>query len=179
MIREGKPPHIVVTTDGEHSHDDCCSISKSDIIKTQCELMRNALSILGVPESHIHTLSLPDGDTSFDNQEIGKLRTIISQIKPVTILVPHWGKRWSDHLTNRDMGIQLASDNVSVYEYCKWMWLYNVWRGLDWKNAFTQRMTSEEYTLKLHAIDSFIKLLAPCGRPWNGVLAPTFLEVNQ
>lgn len=68
-----------------------------------------------------------------------------------------------------------GSAAVCVYEYCVWMWYYNVWR-LDWRNALTLKMTREEHSRKLAAEDIYVKSLAPCGKPWSGVLPPLFLE---
>ncbi len=67
---------------------------------------------------------------------------------------------------------------VTVYEYCVWMWYYNV-RHLDWRNALTLKMTSEEHRRKLAAVDIYTKALAPCGKPWSGVLPPVFLRANR
>lgn len=67
---------------------------------------------------------------------------------------------------------------VTVYEYSVWMWYYNV-RHLDWRNALTLKMTREEHRRKLAAVDIYTKALAPCGKPWSGVLPPVFLRANR
>jgi hypothetical protein len=59
------------------------------------------------------------------------------------------------------------------------MWYYNVWRGLDWKNAFRLNMNDDEHERKLKAMDAYVKPLAPCGKPWSGVLPKLFVEANR
>lgn len=179
LIREGRTPHVVVMTGGEGSHNGCCKTPKDDIVKARRNLTQNALAILGVPESHIHELNFPDGGIEMSNREVEKLKDIIDDIKPDSIFVPHWGEGWNDHVRTREIGLQLAPDGTEVYEYCVWMWYYNVWHGLDWRNARRLDMTTDEHKLKLQAMDAYIRPLAPCGHPWSGVLPPIFVKANR
>ncbi len=166
-------------TGGEGSHYGCCTLKAVEIKKSRRRLTRNVLSILGVPEENIHELDFPDGGISHDHSETHKLRLLINEINPDTILVPHWGEGWPDHVNTANIVREIALKNTSIYEYCVWMWYYNVWRGLDWKNAFRLEMTPEEHELKLKAMDAYIKPLAPCGRPWSGVLLDIFIKANS
>ena len=56
---------------------------------------------------------------------------------------------------------------------------YNVWRDLDWKNAAQLCMTPAEHRIKLDAMDAYIRPLAPCGKPWSGVLPKVFVKANK
>lgn len=179
LVKEGNAPHIVVMTGGEGAHKGCCSISKADIIKNRRQLTRNAMSILGVPDTHIHELNFPDGGISADHGQVEDLKRLIEDLKPQSIFVPHWGEGWSDHVKTAEIVKKLAPASAEIWEYCVWMWYYNIWRGLDWKNAAVLRMTSGEHSQKLKAMDAYIRPLAPCGNPWSGVLPKIFVEANK
>ena len=58
------------------------------------------------------------------------------------------------------------------------MWYYNVWR-LDWRSARLLRLDKDGFGLKLAAMDAYTKPLAPCGKPWSGVLPKVFLWTGR
>mgnify|MGYP003056762150 CR=1 FL=1 len=178
LVAEGNAPHVIVLTGGGDSHRGCCSTSESDIISARRELTHKAMSALGLPELNIHELDFSDGHISEGNAaEKKKLESLISEIHPDVILVPHHGEGWSDHLAVRDLGIELAN-NAEVYEYCVWMWYYRQ-KHLDWQNAYALKMTVAEHQKKLVAIGAYLSALAPCGKPWVGVLPKLFVEANS
>lgn len=178
LVAEGNAPHVIVLTGGGGSHRGCCSTSESDIISARRELTHKAMSALGLPESNIHELDFSDGHISEGNAaEKKKLELLISEINPDVILVPHHGEGWSDHLAVRDLGIELAN-NAEVYEYCVWMWYYRQ-KNLDWKNAYVLKMTEAEHQKKVEAIKTYHSALAPCDKPWVGVLPKLFVKANS
>lgn len=179
LVAEGRAPHVIIMTGGEGSHHGCCNVLKSDIIKARRGLTRNALEILGVPEKNIHELDFPDGGISEGCDQMVILSELIERLNPDTVFVPHWGEGWSDHVKTAEIVEKLVPEATAVWEYCVWMWYYNVFRGLDWKNAAVLQMTSQEHSLKLRAMDAYISPLAPCGHPWSGVLPPLFVKANQ
>lgn len=179
LVAEGNAPHIIVMTGGEGSHRGCCNVSGVEIKSARRMLTRDALSILGVPIENIHELNYPDGGISSEHPQTEKLKMLIDEIKPDSVFVPHWGEGWPDHVKTAEIVKSIVPDGTTIYEYCVWMWYYNVWRGLDWKNAAALRMTPEEHILKLRAMDAYTKPLAPCGNPWSGVLPPLFLKAHQ
>ncbi|MDE6160496.1 MAG: PIG-L family deacetylase [Muribaculaceae bacterium] len=179
LVADGRAPHIIVMTGGEGSHNGCCSTDRDEIIAARRKLTRNALSVLGVPESHIHELDYPDGEIDFRNEQTDRLKKMIQELRPDTIFVPHWGEGWPDHVRAAEIVRAVKPVGAEVWEYCVWMWYYNVWRGLDWKNAAVLNLTSAEHNLKLKAIDAYITPLAPCGNPWSGVLPRVFVEANR
>ena len=73
----------------------------------------------------------------------------------------------------------MTPDSYSIWEYCVWMWYYNVWQGLDWKNAACIRMTPRQYQKKQTALDDYILPLAPNGMPWSGQLPPLFVKAAR
>lgn len=179
QIAEGNAPHVIVLTGGGGSHRGCCSTAESDIISARRKLTHKAMSALGLPESNIHELDFTDGHISEGNvAEKKKLEAVISEINPDVILVPHHGEGWPDHVAARDLGIELAGDDMAVYEYCVWMWYYRQ-KNLDWKNAYVLKMTEAEHQKKMDAIKTYHSALAPCGKPWVGVLPKLFVEANS
>lgn len=179
LVAEGNAPQIVVMTGGEGSHRGCCNLPDEDIKNARRGLTRKALGILGVPGENIHELNFPDGGIDVEKPQVDDLKGLINEIKPHTVFVPHWGEGWPDHVRTAEIVISTISSDIAVYEYCVWMWYYNVWRGLDWKNAAILTMSPKEHELKLRAMDAYIKPLAPCGRPWSGVLPDIFVKANQ
>lgn len=177
LVDLGNTPEIIVMTGGESSHGKDYP-DRTAIIKARRGLTREAISILGVPESNLHELDFKDGGISSDSGQIAYLERLIEKIKPDTVLVPHWGEGWSDHINTAKIIKFLVSDATQVWEYCVWMWYYNVWRGLDWENAATLRLTTREHELKLKAVEAYIRPLAPDGKPWSGELPESFIEAN-
>lgn len=178
LIAECHAPHVIVLTGGGGSHRGCCATSASDIISARRELTHKAMLALGLSESNIHELDFTDGHISEGNAaEKKKLESLISEINPDVILVPHHGEGWPDHLAARQLGIDLAG-GAEIYEYCVWMWYYRQ-KNLDWKNAYVLKMTEAEHKKKLEAIETYHSALAPCGKPWVGVLPKLFVKANS
>lgn len=200
LVAEGRAPHVIVMTGGGGSHGKDSTISKEEIVRNRRQLTRNALGILGVPEENLHELNFPDGEipSGMENLELKiengeRLRVLLEEIGPDTVLVPHWGEGWPDHVNTaklvREMLRELVISNEQlaisgqnvprVWEYCVWMWYYNVWRGLDWKNARSLRLSPEELKLKREAIKAYVEPTAPDGKPWSGNLPKIFLDANR
>lgn len=179
MVEAGNAPHVVVLTGGEGSHNGCCNTPKADIVTARRRLTREAMGKLGLPASYLHELNFADGKIGSHNQdEYNALKQLIAEIKPSTILVPHHGEGWPDHLAARDLGIKLAGKDVEVYEYCVWMWYY-MQRHLDWANAYALKFSEKEHAKKLEAIKTYTSSLAPCGKPWVGMLPKLFIDANS
>ena len=82
----------------------------------------------------------------------------------------------------RDLSKQERSASLNskpeIYEYCVWMWYYNVW-DFRMKDAFLLRLTGKQHQLKQKAIEQYVIPLAPCGKPWSGVLPKPFLKATK
>lgn len=180
LQESGKKVDIIYLTGGGKSHSGCCNIEESTLITRRRELARKSASILGIQQENLHFLDYPDGGIAFDTHETERLRSLLDGLKPDAVFVPHKGEGWSDHIEAGDVVKSLLKGNkaVEIYEYCVWFWYYNV-RNIDWKNARTVAMTKEQHKKKLQAMDAYIKPLAPCGKPWSGVLPKVFLWANK
>lgn len=180
LVKEGFPPHILIMSGGEHSHTSCCNTSSYEIIRARRELTLNAMIILGLPLNYLHFLNYPDGGISFENAETSRLVSLINDLKPNAIFVPHLGEGWSDHIETRDILKRLYKENknVKLFEYCVWFWYYNV-KHIKWKKARVFQMAKDLHDLKLKAIDAYVRPLAPCGKPWSGELPKVFIKANS
>lgn len=181
MIDNGKQVHVVILSGGGKSHQVCCHIDESTLIDSRRNLSRKAAKILNLPLDQLHFLDYSDGSISFNDPETQRLQILIEELSPNAIFVPHKGEGWSDHIEAgkivREI-IRIQSIPVQLYEYCVWFWYYNVW-DIDWKNAFILKMNQKEHLVKLKAIDAYVKPLAPCGKPWSGVLPNLVVKANQ
>lgn len=176
LVERGTPPHVIILTGGEGSHRGCCDTSAEEIIAARHQLTLKAADTLGLPVSHIHCLHYPDGGVALEHPETEKLQALLSELAPQSVFVPHCGEGWSDHLQAAEITKHLLlGQKVSIYEYCVWMWYYNVWR-LDYRNARVLRMSRVQHQRKLQAVDEYVTPLAPCGKPWSGVLPKPFLK---
>lgn len=180
MTASGSPPHIIVLTGGERSLGSESGIKEVEIKKARRNLTRKALTELGLPMENLHEFNLADGHIGESTEEqLNEVRECIIGLNPDMLLVPHWGEGWPDHINVSKLFTKGLPNNCEVWEYCVWMWYYNVWRGLDWKNASVLRLTKEEQSLKNRAIDEYVLPLSPIGRPWSGDLPPIFLKAAR
>lgn len=179
LVERGTPPHVIIMTGGEGSHRGCCEVSEERIIAERRQLALKVAGFLGIPISHVHFFDYPDEHVSIDHSETEKLRELFAEIQPKTFFVPHWGEGMPDHLQTAEIIKDLMKDKkVSIYEYCVWMWYYNVW-NLDYKNAYIVKMDRTMHERKLHAVEQYMTPLAPCGKPWSGILPKPFLKAAR
>ena len=176
LVERDTPPHVIILTGGEGSHRGCCNTPQETIVAERHQLTIKAAETLGLSQSNIHCLEYPDSGIDFAHAETEKLKTLLHQLSPNAIFVPHNGEGWSDHINVMGIVKKLMKCHVvNIYEYCVWMWYYNVW-NLDYPNARILKMTPAQRQRKLQAIEQYTKPLAPCGKPWSGVLPKAFLK---
>ncbi|MDO4949025.1 MAG: glycosyltransferase [Bacteroidales bacterium] len=189
MLARGKQVELFVMTGGGKSHSTCCDIEEADLIAHRCQLTRKAAAIVGLGEEHVHFLDYPDEGICMGHPETEVLTTMLTEMlatipNDAGIFIPHQsGEGWSDHaetfriVANVTQAIQ-THKKLNIYEYCVWFWFYNYWK-IDWNHAFTLKMTKDEHSTKLHAIDAYMEPKAPCGKPWVGVLPTVFAWANR
>lgn len=178
LLAAGRRVDVVILSGGGKSHAGCCGIGETELVENRRQLSRRAAGIIGLPPEQLHFLDYPDGGIAFDNVETGKLRQLIAELKPDAVFVPHRGEGWSDHLAAGEIARRLVEESgktVRLMEYCVWFWYYNTW-NIDWRQARVLRMSPDENRKKQQAIDAYVTPLAPCGRPWSGVLPRVFVK---
>lgn len=176
LCRQGTPPHVVILTGGGKSHGSCCHIDEEELKAQRRDLARQALKGLGLPADHLHLLDFPDGSISPTDPHMEELRRLIGELAPKQLFIPCQGEGWPDHLIVKEL-IQKLPTRYKIIEYCVWMWYYNVWR-LPWKNARLFTLSREEQQLKRQSVELYTETLAPCGKPWSGVLPPLLIRAN-
>lgn len=170
LCEQGNTPHVVILTGGGQSHAACCHLPESDIKKERRAMASQILQNLGLPADHLYLLDFPDGSISAQHKEMQTLQNLVAEIRPEVVFIPHHGEGWSDHLVCRELVEKMPALGAAViYEYCVWLWYYNVWK-LDWKRARLLRLTKSEHVDKCRAVDEYTEKQAPCGKPWSGVL---------
>lgn len=178
LTKSGNDVHIIFMTGGEGSHRGCCNLEEEQLKSVRRKMAQQIDSLLGVEPSRLHFLDYPDGGIRMESSEAKRLSTPLCQLNPTSIFVPHWGEGWPDHVNTRAIVNEIVGNNVAVYEYCVWLWYYNVWH-LDWHNAFMLRMTKEEHQRKMEAIEYYVTPKASCGKPWSGVLPKVFISAVE
>ena len=117
LCAEKNPPHIALLTSGGGSLRGRPDISETDVVNARRKLTLDSARQLGLPEENIHFFDFKDGDIAARPESgMSRLRKMIDDLAPDNILVPHNGEGWPDHLAARDIGIELAPDNTSVWE---------------------------------------------------------------
>lgn len=179
LISQGITPQVVIMSGGGASHSSCCNIPEEELKRNRRQLTLNAAKILGLPAANLHFLDFKDGNIAArPDTEIAQLKELINRIAPTALFIPHRGEGWKDHLAVAEIGKTLAPANCHIYEYCVWMWFYNVWRHLDWHQAHTLTLSPTEHRTKLKAIEAYIAPTAPCGTPWSGRLPRLFIKAH-
>lgn len=174
MVNQGGDVHVVILTGGEKS---LAEVTDEELKYTRRRLALHAANYFGLSNDKIYFLDYPDGGVSAACAETSKLQAVISKIHPSAIFIPHWGEGWNDHVIVRSIVQELDCENAALYEYCVWMWYYNIWR-LDWKNAYTLSMNDAEYQAKHNAMKVYLETLAPCCKPYSGVLPKVLIEAH-
>lgn len=170
LCEQGIPPHVVILTGGGQSHSACCHLSESVIKEERRSMASQLLRKLGLPADHLHLLDFPDGSISPSHEEMNTLQNLVAEIQPDAVFIPHQGEGWPDHLVCRELVEKMpVLGAASIYEYCVWLWYYNVW-NLDWKRANLLQMSKAEHAAKCRSVEAYTEKLAPCGKPWSGVL---------
>lgn len=169
----GHEVYVIFLTGGEGSHKNCCDVSAEHLVAARRKLSISINHSLGV--KGLHHLQYPDGGICQEHNETNKLKLLLENICPSCVLIPHWGEGWRDHIQAAEVTKHLLSSEILVYEYCVWVWYYNIWK-LDWKNATVLCMNSKEHRKKVQAVNHYIKPKAPCGNPWSGVLPPLLIN---
>lgn len=179
MVSNNNPPKIIILTGGEGSHRGCCDLSSEKIKTERRKLTVKSLEILGLRMENVFELEFPDGKIDPNNKEMERLKLLIETLSPDSIFVPHWGEGWPDHTIVKSIVKIIVNKNIKIWEYCVWMWYYNIWKGLSWEKCEILKLNPRERIKKSEAINAYIQPKADCGRPWCGVLPELFIKSHR
>jgi len=124
----GRPPVVVVMTDGTASHPSSPSYP-ADRLRALCEGETSAaLSILGLSSESLRFMRLRDSAMPFAGESfdhaVAELRHLIVAYRCKTILAPWLHDPHCDHETNQLMVRAAAKSlGVPIYSYPVWGWL--------------------------------------------------------
>lgn len=175
LLIQGEDVHVVLLTGGESSHVGCCDVDPVMLKNVRRDLALSIGQHLGLRVENIHFLDYPDGGIVKSHRQTHELCTLIGSLDPKVVFVPHAAEGWPDHVNVARIVMSMVDEHVSIYEYCVWFWYYNVW-AFRWSDARLLRLSKEECHKKRIAVDRYTTGLAPCGKPWSGVLPDVLLS---
>lgn len=130
LRRAGVPVRILLVSDGSMSHPNSQKYPAEKLMELrECELLI-AADLLGVPADDVHFMRLQDSrvpdcdDTQFE-EAAQAIASIITAVRPQTILVPWRRDPHRDHgatwqLVNK--AVSLSPIPYRVLEYMVWLW---------------------------------------------------------
>ncbi len=182
-LDQGGEVFVLFLTDGEASGADP---DPERIRAKRVELRDQILASMGIPLSHIHALSLPDGsvpgkeDPAFEHAS-SRVLQIIRQIAPTKLYVTHPADYWPfDHVHAAEIVTAAwvtSGRSCELYYYWVWAW-YNMrpsrWRQLNFNRLF--KVDIEKHLKAKHLmIGAYLDPKAPSGTPWSGKLPSAML----
>lgn len=179
-ITHGKKVTVVILSDGAASHDGCCDATHETIARERRKLTLDTWNLFdGTSAPGLHFLNYPDGQIRQESPETDKLKRLIEEIAPDAIYVPNLHERFPDHLEAQRIILSVVTDPaVSIYEYCVWAWYFDSW-GLLGRKGRLCTLSKEQHDCKNRMIGSYMTPVAPCGKPWSGVLPQAMVHANR
>ncbi len=134
--RHGASVSVVVLSDGGRSH--AFSTQKAeyaDLAAQRASECEAALACLGVPNSNVMQLGLPDGNLTHQQTEgAAALLRIIERLRPAQLFVPHLDEPPEDHRAAHRIalaGLAQTSVRPAVFAYPVWLWQQWPWVPID------------------------------------------------
>ena len=157
----GVPVTVVAITDGENAYGDAPGLGDLRV-KEQTE----ALQRLGVPESRIHRLRLPDRNVSACEDQLVKL--LLPLVEPGMHLVAPWQRDFHpDHEATGRAAARVAEiKDISVSSYLFWTWHRGTPDILEGLQATRIPLAEADLKAKLHALEAHASQFKhPDGQP--------------
>lgn len=185
----GAKVSIILLTDGEASHQNCCSTPRAKIASIRRELAVAAGAELGLLRSDFYMFGCADGAIPGKNaiefeSAASRLAGLMATISPVEIYVPHPNDTWPDHEA-ASMLVAYAltklenSAEATLIHYPVWLWHNLRLRSLPdiLGNRFEKIDISSVKVRKRAAILAYLSLRNPqCGKSVCGDLPADFLR---
>jgi LmbE family N-acetylglucosaminyl deacetylase len=186
-VARGLEVSVVILTDGESSHIDCCGLDPLQVAANRRQLTLKAMHALSVPESHVTFLhwrdeQVPPAEAKGFSDKARALASLVRDIEPNMVFCPHLLEEgWPDHVAAESLtrtAVQASGVSCRVFHYCVWFWhtmplkkaAYVHWSGARLLNI------SRVLDQKKRVIRLYTEPLAPCGNPWSGRLPSLFLR---
>jgi len=130
-LDQGAELHIVYLTDGAQSHVPL--MASEQVREVRHEEALDACRALGVSETHIHFIDMPDDHLAEHSQKaIVRVRELLEMHRPEEVFVTHRDEAPADHraanLIVRE-AVKLNGSVTIVWEYPIWRWNSWPWVG--------------------------------------------------
>ncbi|NTV93277.1 MAG: hypothetical protein HGA72_08470 [Chlorobiaceae bacterium] len=183
-LRKGGNVSVLYLTDGEASLAD---IDDDAVRSMRIRLSNEVLARLGISGDRIFRFHLSDGSIprknteGFDDAAAG-IQQIFSSLMPDAVFVTHPQETWPyDHIAAfelADAAIHNTAFSCDFYGYWVWLWYSMPLRsffGIN-RSALVPVPIGDVLTEKKKLTDIYLRLLAPNGKPWSGVLPKAMLR---
>jgi LmbE family N-acetylglucosaminyl deacetylase len=184
LMDEKTDVHIVYLTDGEGSG---VWPDKEEIKKQRIKLSESVCNKIGIKNSRIHRLHLPDGKVPFRDEIIFKevtdsIRILIDTIQPDAVFTTHYLEYWPyDHVAAYEIAVEAVNRSVTKPQlWCYWVWTWINIRPESLFNLLLKEMRKitigKYYLQKKELKDIYLKESNPDGKPWSGVLPDPLIK---
>jgi LmbE family N-acetylglucosaminyl deacetylase len=130
-LAAGTPVHIVIATDGRHSHHSS-KVSVNELIEIREEESRRAGDVLGITRENIFFLRFEDGCLAQHRTSLrGRLAGLLNTLNPEEIFVSSIIDAHPDHRVLAELARELAHAEGRypvLYEYPIWFWDPRQWQ---------------------------------------------------
>ncbi|MFR9801122.1 bifunctional PIG-L family deacetylase/class I SAM-dependent methyltransferase [Pseudonocardia sp. RS010] len=172
----GGTVELVVATDGEAAFPDAPAADRAALGRTRRAELHAALEALGLPETRVSWLGLPDSGLADHEEELTS--ALAPLLRPAdTCLAPWSGDPHPDHAAAGRAAERAAPVGAHRFAYPIWMW---PWLRPDdptipWQAAREHRLDEPARRAKAVAIERFASQLAPAPDGGAPILPPDVL----
>ena len=157
---------VIVVTDGEASHPDSVSHSRTDLrVVRRGEVLRAVHAL--APGARVHFLALADGGLREGAADLERALAAIldglsAPLSRTLVVAPWSGDGHRDHrVTAEAVGRLTAERGVAHLGYPIWLWHWGGPDDVPWDAAVVLSLTPEERSLKARALRTHVSQMSP------------------
>ena len=184
LLTRGGEVSILYLTDGEGSG---VWSNIEDIRRQRIQLSEKSAARLGINNSNIYRLHLPDGNIprpgkpGFE-EAVSDVKDLINSLKPDTVFATHPLDYWPfDHVACAE----IASEAIKLSDHKPQLWYYWVWAWYNlrpWKLSVKRLKKLQKIDInkqllrKKELLDIYLEPLTSDGKPWSGIIPKSLLK---
>lgn len=185
--RLGAKVYLLMLTEGEAAHLNCCDTSANEIGSHRHQLTLAAGEKIGLRHNDMTWLGLPDGKIPGRAEEgfaqvVERLVAVLQELKPGEVYAPAPFDCWPDHERASqllDAAIKGYGKPCVRYYYPVWLWhslrIRDLGRLEGWKRLRLDIRAVQD--AKILAMDCYMSAInSRCGKPVCGDLPPGFVQ---
>jgi LmbE family N-acetylglucosaminyl deacetylase len=131
-LEQGATVHVAYLTDGALSHVPL--MSSDEVREMRHQEALDACAELGVIESNVHFIDLPDGHLAEHGQAaVDRVSELLGRLRPEEVFVTHRDEAPADHRAANTFvrqAVEASGSATVVWEYPIWRWNSWPWIGL-------------------------------------------------